>query len=112
MSRWAADQGALATGIDLNPEQVAVANDLAAEAGLGSAQFRVGSVYHPHHLIGEHKGFWNWTLSTVALGLVSEGVLSTQRLDALVAGMNAADASPDTVVAHCRMHQLIARKPA
>jgi hypothetical protein len=23
----------------------------------------------------------------------------------------AADASPDTVVAHCRMHQLIARKP-
>ena len=25
--------------------------------------------------------------------------------------MTEADASPDTVVAHCHMHQLIARKP-
>jgi hypothetical protein len=25
--------------------------------------------------------------------------------------MNEADASPDTLVAHCRMHQLIAKKP-
>ena len=30
----------------------------------------------------------------------------------LVAGMTEADDSPDTVVAHCRMHQLIAKKPA
>jgi hypothetical protein len=44
--------------------------------------------------------------------LVSEGTLTADRLAALVAGMTEADASPDTVVAHCRMHQLIARKPA
>jgi hypothetical protein len=37
--------------------------------------------------------------------------LSAARLEELVAGMDAADASPDTVVAHCRMHQLIAKKP-
>ena len=68
--------------------------------------------YHPHYLTGEHKGFWNWTLRAVAEGLVREGTLTTGRLEALVAGMSEADASPDTVVAHCRMHQLIARKPS
>lgn len=67
--------------------------------------------YHPHYVAGEHKGFWNWTLRAVALGLVKEGSLTAARLDELVAGMNEADASPDTLVAHCRMHQLIARKP-
>jgi 2-polyprenyl-3-methyl-5-hydroxy-6-metoxy-1,4-benzoquinol methylase len=212
VSRWAASQGAHATGIDLNPEQVAVASDLAREAGLQTAQFRLGNVYepglepdsvdlsysrwlmvhlnkpveamraiytalkpggvmvceeadvsavyaepasaayvelreifleggrqrgvdyshgrrahtwakeagfelvhvdayHPHYLTGEHKGFWSWTLHTAGLGLVNEGSLSAARLEELVAGMREADASPDTVVAHCRMHQLIARKP-
>jgi hypothetical protein len=33
------------------------------------------------------------------------------RWNELVNGMAEADASPDTMVAHCRMHQLIARKP-
>jgi hypothetical protein len=47
----------------------------------------------------------------VAEGLVREGTLTTGRLGDLVAGMSEADASPDTVVAHCRMHQLIAKKP-
>jgi hypothetical protein len=67
--------------------------------------------YHPHYLTGEHKGFWNWTLRNAALGLVSEGTLAAGRLEELVAGMNDADSSPDTVVAHCRMHQVIAKKP-
>ena len=67
--------------------------------------------YHPHYLTGEHKGFWNWTLRAAAAGLVSEGTLAADRLEELVAGMTEADASPDTVVAHSRMHQLIARKP-
>jgi len=213
VSRWAAGQGAHATGIDLNPEQVAVAGGLARDAGLHTAQFRLGNVYepgfepgsvdmsysrwlmvhlnkpveamraiytalkpggvmvceeadvsavytepsssayvelreiglaagrqrgvdytggrrahlwakeagfevihvdayHPHYLTGAHKGFWNWTLRAAAEGLVTEGTLAAERLAELVAGMNEADASPETVVAHCRMHQLIARKPA
>ena len=57
------------------------------------------------------RGFWNWTLSNAVLGLVEEGVLSEDRWKELAAGMTAADNSPDTVVAHCRMHQLIAKKP-
>ena len=66
--------------------------------------------YHPHYVTGEHKGFWTWTLRNVGLGLVAEGVLPMARLEELVAGMTEADASPDTLVAHCRMHQVIARK--
>ena len=213
VSRWAAGMDVDATGIDLNPEQVAVADGLAREAGLQTARFRVASVYepelepasidvaycrwlmvhlnkpvdamraiykalkpggmmvceeadvsgvytepvnssyvelrdicveagrrrgvdyeggrrahswareagfelvhvdayHPHYMTGEHKGFWNWTLRNAAQGLVSEGTLSANRLEEYVAGMNVADASPDTLVAHCRMHQLIAKKPA
>jgi SAM-dependent methyltransferase len=69
------------------------------------------AAYHPHYLNGPHKGFWNWTFSNAVLGLVEEGVLSEDRWKELVAGMTAADNSPDTVVAHCRMHQLIAKKP-
>jgi hypothetical protein len=42
---------------------------------------------------------------------VGEGSLAVARLEELVAGINR-DASPDTLVAHCRMHhQLIAKKP-
>jgi SAM-dependent methyltransferase len=67
--------------------------------------------YHPHYLTGEHKGFWNWTLRNAAISLVTEGSLPMTKLDELVAGMTAADESPDTLVAHGRMHQVIARKP-
>lgn len=70
------------------------------------------AAYHPHYLNGPHKGFWNWTLCTATRRLVDEGGLSERRWQELVAGMTAADDSPDTVVAHCRMHQLIARKGA
>jgi SAM-dependent methyltransferase len=213
VSRWAAGIGVDATGIDLNPEQVTVANGLAKDAGLKTARFRVASVYepalesgsidvaycrwlmvhlnkpvdamrviytalkpggvmvceeadvsgvytepvnssyvqlrdicveagrrrgvdyeggrrahmwareagfelvhvdayHPHYMTGEHKGFWNWTLRSAAQGLVNEGTLSAKRLDEFVVEMNEADASPYTLVAHCRMHQLIAKKPA
>jgi SAM-dependent methyltransferase len=213
VTRWAAREGAHATGIDLNEDNIAVAGELARRAALKTAEFRTANIYepglepesvdvsycrwlmvhlakpveamraihailkpggvmvceeadlsgvyaepdspayselreicmeggrrrgvdysggrrahlwaksagfevvhidayHPHYLTGQHKGFWNWTLRAAALGLVKEGALSATRLDELVAGMNEADESPDTVVAHCRMHQLIARKPA
>jgi SAM-dependent methyltransferase len=212
VTRWAATQGAHATGIDVNPEQVAVSNHLAREAGAAKARFRVGNVYehglpddsvdvsysrwlmvhlnrpvdamraiysalkpggvmvceeadmsavyaepncdayvelreicleggrrrgvdyahgrrvhvwakeagfevvhvdayHPHYITGKHKGFWNWTMRNVAIGLVNEGILRESHLQKLIAQMNETDASPNTVVAHCRMHQLIAKKP-
>ena len=213
VSRWAAGRGAHVTGIDLNPEQIAVAQALARDARLEHAQFRVANIYepglapqsidasycrwllvhlnrpvdalrviydalkpggvmvceeadvsaiyaeprsaayeemrdialaggrqrgvdysggrrahlwakeagfelvhvdayHPHYITGVHKGFWNWTLRNAALALVAEGSLTTARLDELVAGMTRADESPDTLVSHCRMHQVIAKKPA
>ena len=68
------------------------------------------NAYHPHYLTGEHKGFWNWTLRNAGVGLVTEGSLSMTKLEELVAGMTEADESPDTLVAHCRTHQVIARK--
>jgi len=212
VTRWAAAEGAHATGIDVNEEQVAACQALAREAGLARASFRVGSVYepgiepntldisynrwlmvhlarpveamrairaalkpggvmvceeadvsavyaqppsaaydemreiglkaglargvnysggrwahtwakeagfellhadayHPHYLEGPHKGFWNWTLRNACRRLVEEGTLTAARWTELVDGMTQADNSPDTVVAHCRMHQLIARKP-
>jgi 2-polyprenyl-3-methyl-5-hydroxy-6-metoxy-1,4-benzoquinol methylase len=213
VTRWAAGQGAHATGIDLNEDHLLVATELARQAGLENARFRAANIYepglgpesvdvaysrwllvhlnrpvdamraiyaalrpsglmvceeadvsavyaepasaayaelrdicieggrqrgadyaggrrvhlwakeagfelvhvdayHPHYTTGEHKGFWNWTLRAVALGLVKEGSLTAARLDELVQGMDQADASADTLVAHSRMHQLIARKPA
>jgi len=212
VTRWAASEGAHATGIDLNEDYLTVATALADEAGLTTAEFRSANIYepglkpnsvdvsysrwlmvhlnrpvdamraihaalkpggvmvceeadvsavyteppsaayadlrdicieggrqrgvdysggrrvhlwameagfeiihldayHPHYLTGEHKGFWNWTLRAVALGMVKEGSLTAKRVEELVAGMNMADASPDTLVAHCRMHQLVAKKP-
>ena len=212
VTRWAASEGAHATGIDLNEDNLAVAAELAHEAGLKTVHFRSANIYepgldpesvdmsysrwlmvhlnrpveamraifavlkpggmmvceeadvsavytepasaayaelrdicmegagqrgvdhsggrrahlwakeagfeiihvdayHPHYTIGEHKGFWNWTLRAVAQGMVKEGSLTATRLEELVAGMNEADASPNTLVAHCRMHQLIAKKP-
>jgi len=68
--------------------------------------------YHPHYLTGGHKGFWNWTFRNAGLGLVTEGSLSMTKLEELVEGMTKADEASDTVVAHCRMHQVIARKAA
>lgn len=212
VARWAAARGADVTGIDLNPEQVAVAQAMARDARLERARFRVADIYEPglepqsldmtycrwllvhlnrpvdalrvicaalkpggtmvceeadvsaiyaeprsaayeemrdiflaagrqrgvdysggrrahtwaqeagfdlvhvdayhlHYLTGEHKGFWNWTLRNAALTLVTEGSLPMARFEELVAGMTEADRSPDTLVAHCRMHQVIARKP-
>jgi len=79
----------------------------------GEAGFELvhAAAYHPHYLGGPHKGFWNWTLRNAARRLVEEGTLTQQRWQELVDGMTAADSDPGTVVAHCRMHQLIARKP-
>jgi len=212
VTRWAASEGAHATGIDLNQDNLTVATELAQEAGLKTAEFRSANIYepglkpdsvdvsysrwlmvhlnkpvdamqaihealkpggvmvceeadvsavyaeppstaynelrdicmegakqrgvdysggrrvhlwakkagfeivhvdayHPHYVSGKHKGFWSWTLHAVALGMVKEGSLTAARLEELVTGMNDADASPDTLVAHCRMHQLIAKKP-
>jgi len=69
------------------------------------------AAYHPHFLDGPYKGFWNWTFRTAMRSLVDAGSLTEARFSELVEGMTAADESPTTVVAHCRMHQLIARKP-
>jgi 2-polyprenyl-3-methyl-5-hydroxy-6-metoxy-1,4-benzoquinol methylase len=213
VTRWAASEGAQATGIDLNEHHLQVATELAREAGLKTANFRGANIYepgleaesvdvsysrwlmvhlnrpvdamraiygalrpggvmvceeadvsavytepasaayaelrdtcmrgahqrgvdysggrrvhlwakeagfeivhvdayHPHYITGEHKGFWNWTLRAVGLGMVKEGSLAAARLEELVTRMDEADASPDTLVAHSRMHQLIAKKPA
>jgi hypothetical protein len=68
--------------------------------------------YHPHYLSGPHKGFWNWTFCEAGENLVKAGAMTQEKLLELKAGMDEADASADTVVAHCRMFQLIARKPA
>jgi SAM-dependent methyltransferase len=70
------------------------------------------AAYHPHYIDGPHKSFWNWTFRNAVRTLVEEERLSEARMAELVSGMTEADDSPDTVVAHSRMHQLIARKPA
>jgi len=80
----------------------------AKEAGFEIAHV---AAYHPHYLNGPHKGFWNWTLRNATLRLVEKRSLSKDRWKELVDGMTATDNSPHIVVAHCRMHQLIATKP-
>lgn len=67
--------------------------------------------YHPHYLSGEHKGFWSWTLGEAGANLVKAGLMPQAKFDELAAAMRAADEDPTTLVAHSRMHQLIARKP-
>ena len=212
VTRWAASQGAQATGIDLSQDQVAEAGRLALEAGLENVEFRVASIYEhgfapesfdysysrwllvhlsrpveamrkiyealkpggvmvceeadltaiyteprasayeefrdlavaggdqrgvdysggrrvhswareagfevlytnayqPQYREGAHKGFWSWTFVEAGASLVQAGVLSEERLRELAGGMRAADEDPDVIVAHSRMHQLIARKP-
>jgi 2-polyprenyl-3-methyl-5-hydroxy-6-metoxy-1,4-benzoquinol methylase len=67
--------------------------------------------YHPHYLTGEHKGFWGWTFRESGANLVKEGAITDARYEELSEGMRAADDDPSTLVAHARMHQLVARKP-
>ena len=100
-------QGGLQRGVDYTGGRRA--HMWAKEAGFEVVH---ADAYHPHYLSGEHKGFWNWTLRNAGVGLVTEGLLSMTKLEELVEGMTQADESPDTLVAHCRMHQVMARKPA
>jgi len=67
--------------------------------------------YHPHYLTGEHKGFWSWTYREAGANLVKEGVMTDAQYEEISEAMRAADDDPLTVVAHARMHQLVARKP-
>jgi SAM-dependent methyltransferase len=67
--------------------------------------------YQPHYLTGEHKGFWGWTFSEAGANLAREGAITEERYKELSDGMSAADDDPATLVAHARMHQLVARKP-
>jgi 2-polyprenyl-3-methyl-5-hydroxy-6-metoxy-1,4-benzoquinol methylase len=47
VTRWAASEGAHAIGIDLNEDNLAVAAEMAHEAGLKTAQFRSANIYEP-----------------------------------------------------------------
>src|SRR5678815_855755 len=47
VTRWAAAEGAEATGIDVNDDQVNACRHLAREAGLQNARFKTGSRYEP-----------------------------------------------------------------
>jgi SAM-dependent methyltransferase len=67
--------------------------------------------YHPHYLTGEHKGFWGWTFHEAGANLVREGTMTEARYNELTEGMRMADDDQSTLVAHARMHQLVARKP-
>jgi SAM-dependent methyltransferase len=68
--------------------------------------------YQPHYLTGEHKGFWSWTFREAGANLVAEGAMTEARYEELSEGMRRADDDPSTLVAHARMHQLVARKSA
>jgi SAM-dependent methyltransferase len=80
----------------------------ASEAGFDVLHI---DTYHPHYLTGEHKGFWSWTYREAGANLVKEGAMTDARYDEISEAMRAADDDPLTVVAHARMHQLVARKP-
>src|ERR1043165_6022676 len=47
VTRWAAAQGAVATGVDVNEDQITAAQALTREAVIDSVEFRAGSVYEP-----------------------------------------------------------------
>src|SRR5215471_12985677 len=55
VTRWAASEGAHATGIDLNEDNLVVATELAQEAGLKSAQFRSAKYLRPRASAGKRK---------------------------------------------------------
>jgi hypothetical protein len=80
----------------------------ASEAGFDVLRI---DAYQPHYLTGGHKGFWSWTFREAGANLVKEGALTDARYDELSEGMRVADDDPQTLVAHARMHQLVARKP-
>jgi hypothetical protein len=66
--------------------------------------------YHPHYLTGEHKGFWNWTLRGCR-GIGPRRHAGRGPSGGACRRNDRGGRLTDTVVAHCRMHQLIARKP-
>lgn len=80
----------------------------ASEAGFDVLHI---DAYQPHYLTGEHKGFWSWTYREAGANLVKEGAMTEARYNEISDAMRAADDDPLTVVAHARMHQLVARKP-
>jgi len=80
----------------------------ASEAGFDVLRI---DAYHPHYLTGEHKGFWSWTYREAGANLVKQGAVTVARYDEISEAMRAADDDALTLVAHARMHQLIARKP-
>lgn len=80
----------------------------ASEAGFDVLRI---DAYHPHYLTGEHKGFWSWTYRDAGANLVKEDAMTEARYDEIAEAMRAADDDPLSVVAHARMHQLVARKP-
>jgi SAM-dependent methyltransferase len=80
----------------------------ASEAGFEVLR---AEAYHPHYLTGDHKGFWTWTYREAGANLVEEGAITEARYDEISEAMRAADDDPLTLVAHARMHQLVARRP-
>jgi len=69
------------------------------------------SAYQPHYVAGPHKGFWSWTFLEAGPALVKDGLVTEEQLEKLASGMRVADEDPNVMVAHCRNHQMIARKP-
>ena len=67
--------------------------------------------YQPHYVSGPHKNFWSWTFQESSAGAIRAGVLTEAQWQTFAEDMQRADDSPDTLVAHPRTAQLIARKP-
>jgi len=55
-----------------NKGEWTIRGDAASICGRGKRASRLSNAYHPHYVTGKHKGFWNWTLRAVALGMVKE----------------------------------------
>jgi SAM-dependent methyltransferase len=47
VTRWAAAEGAVATGIDANEEQVKACREIARSEGIAQVEFRAGNIYEP-----------------------------------------------------------------
>ena len=74
-------------------------------------QLEHAAAYQPHYLEGPRKGFWSWSFIEAAPGLIADGILTGEQVEALAHGMRAADEATGVLVGHCRNHQVIARKP-